>query len=137
MLAWLLLACIPEEEDEIACPEWPSEASTVDGTLGNDHTCGLYTLAVDEQAIVEVYLSEPIDAAQEEAGEAIVACESTFSSGIDMPYGAGSYTNMSNDAPKFVMQLAGSEAADEPASFDSVCFEGTEFHARFLVTAAP
>jgi hypothetical protein len=136
MLAWLAIACAPTETDQPACPEWPSEESAIDGKLGNEDTCGLYSLAVDEQVVIELYLSEPIDEAQEEAGAAITACESTFSDGLDMRYDAGSYTNMSDDAPKFVMQVFGSEARSDPAEFDSICFEGTEFHARFRVSAA-
>ncbi|MSQ03159.1 MAG: hypothetical protein EXR71_14930 [Myxococcales bacterium] len=116
----LFLACA-EPEPEGPCPVWADEAAA-DGVLDNAHDCGTWTLAVDEHLYVNVYIDE-IEA----------PCADVIDDGVDRPH-EPTYTNMSNDAPKWTYDFVGVSAVDV-AEVTITCEEGTEWHARVHVQA--
>ena len=110
-----LLACATPEP-EGPCPEY-ADALPVDGVVDNGAACGPWTLPVGEHLYVSVYIEEPE-----------VPCAESHDAALDRPY-EPSYTNMSNDAPKWTYDFVGLEAA-EGQEVAIECDEGTSWHAR-------
>lgn len=110
-----LLACA-EPEPEAHCPTF-ADAIPAPTVVETADDCGTWTLPVGDHLVVNVYISEPE-----------VPCTDEIGAGLERPH-EPSYTNMSNDAPKWTYDFVGAEAADG-VELAIVCDEGTEWQAR-------
>ncbi len=124
LLPALLLACGDKEEDaESGCTDadFPASASDPDGVLDGWDDCGLWALAVGDHAYINVVVSE-----------AEVPCDWDVSGGVVVPYDP-TYSNMSDDDPKWTFDVEATETGD--GELDVSCDDGSTWTGRFVVGA--
>jgi hypothetical protein len=115
----LLLACASDPK-EGACTEFATDPAAPDGVLTNDDDCGTWSLAVDDQLVVSVYVTV------EQA-----TCEAEMGDGLDLPY-EPIYTNLSDDGAKVTFQFKATAAAQD-SSIAITCDEGTTWNAHLVI----
>lgn len=113
MLLALLFACTTPTE-AVVCPDLPDSGSTPPTVLGNSDACGRWIVALGEQLVVSIVVTEP---------EA--TCEMETDAGLTLLYDP-IYTAMSNDEPKWTFQVK-ADAEVEGAWIDVTCEDGTRW----------
>lgn len=118
---WLFACSTPA--DVVACPDLPAAATAPPTVLGNSDDCGRWIVAVGEQLVVSVVVTEP---------EA--TCEMETDAGLTLLYDP-IYTAMSNDEPKWTFQVK-ADAEVDGAWISVTCEDGTTWSAVVDVAAA-
>lgn len=120
MMTLLLLAACADEPPAPACASFPDSPSAPATVLSNEDDCGFWSLAMDEQLIVSVYVTVPEAPCSDEVGD-----------GLELP-STPIYTNMSDDASKWTYQFFAVAAADS-AEIAITCDEGTTWNGRVRI----
>lgn len=119
MLLFWALACA--EAPAPICEAYATTAVAADGVLSNEDSCGYWQLAVDDQLVVSVELTGPLDDPDQD-------CALTLGDGLDRPY-EPTYANFEDDVPKMTWQVFGTAAATA-SRIDITCVEGTSWSAQ-------
>lgn len=129
MFLLMSLACTPEVA-EPACPSFPDEATAAPTVLTEDDDCGYWSVAAGAQLVVSIHLHDAIE--ESGSSNAEDACEVELGDELSLPYGNGTYGNLSGDGPKWTSQILAGEATDS-STVDFTCFDDTEWHGKVQV----